>query len=88
VAGVQRSLIGSLSRLGLASVDILFVHDPDQAWHGAAREGLASLARLKAAGVVKAIGIGTNSTDGLAGIIGEGVADVVTLAAAVWTDGH
>lgn len=79
-AGVERSLAESLSRLGLDSVDILYVHDPDQAGEGAAREGLASLARLKAAGAVKAIGIGTNSTAGLAGIIEDGLVDVIMLA--------
>ncbi|KAB8173352.1 aldo/keto reductase [Microbispora catharanthi] len=78
--GVERSLRESLTRLGLESVDILYLHDPDQAWKGAAREGLASLARLKAAGVVKAIGIGTNSTAGLAAIIEEGLVDVIMLA--------
>jgi D-threo-aldose 1-dehydrogenase len=78
--GVERSLLESLARLGLDSVDILYVHDPDQAWDGAAREGLAALARLKAAGVVQAIGIGTNSTAGLAGIIEEGLVDVIMLA--------
>jgi D-threo-aldose 1-dehydrogenase len=79
-SGVERSLRESLERLGLDSVDILYAHDPDQAWEGAAREGLASLARLRAAGVVKAVGIGTNSTAGLAAIIEEGLVDVVMLA--------
>jgi len=79
-SGVERSLEESLARLGLDSVDILLAHDPDQAWEGAAREGLASLARLKAAGLVTAIGIGTNSTVGLAGIIAEGLVDVIMLA--------
>jgi D-threo-aldose 1-dehydrogenase len=79
-AGVERSLHESLARSGLESVDILFAHDPDQAWEGAAREGLASLAQLKAAGLVKAIGIGTNSTAGLAGFIEEGLVDVIMLA--------
>lgn len=79
-AGVERSLSGSLDRLGLDSVDILFAHDPDQAWDGAAREALASLARLRTAGVVSAIGIGTNSTEGLAPLIREGLVDVIMLA--------
>ncbi|ETK36823.1 aldo/keto reductase [Microbispora sp. ATCC PTA-5024] len=79
-AGVERSLQESLERLGLDSVDILYAHDPDQAGEGAAREGLASLARLKAAGLVKAIGIGTNATAGLARIIEDGLVDVIMLA--------
>ncbi|MCO8273638.1 aldo/keto reductase [Actinoplanes sp. TRM 88003] len=79
-AGVERSLEQSLDRLGLDLVDILFAHDPDQAWPGAAREALAALARLKAAGLVAAVGIGTNATAGLAGLIRAGVVDVIMLA--------
>jgi D-threo-aldose 1-dehydrogenase len=79
-AGVERSLRESLDRLGLDRVDILYAHDPDQAWDGADREALASLARLKAAGLVSAIGIGTNSAAGLAPLIGEGLVDVIMLA--------
>ena len=78
--GVERSLRESLDRLQLGSVDILFAHDPDQAWDGAAREGLAALARLKEAGLVSAIGIGTNSTAGLASVIREGLVDVIMMA--------
>jgi len=79
-AGVERSLTESLERLGLDSVDILFAHDPDQAPGNPIREGLRSLARLKAAGLVSAIGVGTNSADGLAELIDEGLVDVIMLA--------
>ncbi|GAA3349356.1 aldo/keto reductase [Amorphoplanes nipponensis] len=78
--GVERCLHESLDRLGLDRIDILYAHDPDQAWDGAAREALASLARLKAAGVVSAVGIGTNSTAGLEPLIREGLVDVIMLA--------
>jgi D-threo-aldose 1-dehydrogenase len=79
-AGVRASVEQSLARLGLDTIDIAYVHDPDQAWAGAARQGLAALAPLKAAGVVRAVGIGTNATAGLAEIIGEGLVDVVMIA--------
>ncbi|MFI5952139.1 aldo/keto reductase [Cryptosporangium sp. NPDC051539] len=79
-AGVERSLTESLGRLGLDRVDILYAHDPDQAWDSAAREALASLAELKKAGLVSAIGIGTNSTAGLPALISEGLIDVIMLA--------
>ena len=79
-AGVRRSIEESLTRLGLDVVDIAYVHDPDQAGAGAAREGLASLARLRADGIVKAVGIGTNATAGLGDIIREGLVDVVMIA--------
>ncbi|MFI1993457.1 aldo/keto reductase [Actinoplanes sp. NPDC020271] len=80
VTGVERSLRESLGRLALDSVDILFAHDPDQAWAGAARQALASLARLRSAGLVSAIGIGTNATAGLEGVIRDGLVDVIMLA--------
>jgi D-threo-aldose 1-dehydrogenase len=79
-SGVERSLDESLERLGLDYIDVLLAHDPDQAWPGAAVEGLESLARLKADGRVKAVGIGTNSTTGLAEHIEQGRVDVVMLA--------
>jgi D-threo-aldose 1-dehydrogenase len=79
-AGVRASVEQSLARLGLDALDIAYVHDPDQAWDGAAREGLAALAPLKAAGVVKSVGIGTNATAGLADLISEGLVDVVLIA--------
>lgn len=78
--GVRRSLDESLTRLGLDAVDIVYAHDPDQAWDGAARAGLASLVRLKADGVVNAIGIGTNTTSGLRRIIEDGLVDVIMIA--------
>jgi len=59
---------------------ILYAHDPDQAGPGAARAGLASLAALRSAGLVRAIGIGTNSIVGLAAIIEDGLVDVIMLA--------
>ncbi|SMG24148.1 aldo/keto reductase [Agreia pratensis] len=79
-SGVERSLDESLERLGLDFIDVLFVHDPDQAWPGAANEGLESLAALKADGRVKAVGVGTNSAVGLDAHIEAGTVDVIMLA--------
>ena len=47
VGGVETSLGDSRQRLGVDHIDIAFVHDPDQAWDGAAGEGLRSLANSK-----------------------------------------
>ncbi len=80
VSGVERSLRESRERLGVDRVEIAFVHDPDQAWAGAAGEGLRSLATLRTAGEVAAIGIGTNSTAGLERLIDDGALDVLMLA--------
>ena len=78
--GVERSLRESRVRLGIERIDILFAHDPDQAWDTAARDGLRALAELRSAGEVAAIGVGTNSTVGLVELIDEGALDVLMLA--------
>ncbi len=78
--GVERSLRESRERLGIERIDIVFVHDPDQAWITAARDGLRALAELRSAGEVGAIGIGTNSTACLVDLIERGALDVVMLA--------
>jgi D-threo-aldose 1-dehydrogenase len=80
LSGVRDSLEQSLGRLGVDHIDILFVHDPDQATPGAAIEGLESLAVLKAEGLVDAIGVGTNSVDGLEDLMSEQLIDVLMLA--------
>ena len=78
--GVRRSLEESLDRLGLDHVDVLYAHDAEQASPTAQREGLEALAELKREGLVRAIGVGTNSVEGLAGLIADGLLDVVMLA--------
>ena len=79
-AGVARSLRESQDRLRLDHIDVVFVHDPDRAWEGAAGEGLQSIAALRESGEVGAIGIGTNSTSGLVELIEEGALQVLMLA--------
>jgi D-threo-aldose 1-dehydrogenase len=78
--GVARSLDDSLRRLGLDHVDIVYVHDPDQFNERAARQGLEALAELRAQGVVRAIGVGTNTTDQLPELFRDGLLDVAMLA--------
>jgi D-threo-aldose 1-dehydrogenase len=58
--GVRESFASSLERLGLAAVDIAFVHDPDDHYEQARDEAFAVLSELRARGVVKAIGAGMN----------------------------
>jgi len=78
--GVRASIASSVERLGIPRVDVLYAHDPDQAYPAAQREGLASLAAAKADGLATAVGIGTNSTIGLAELIHDGLIDVLMLA--------
>jgi len=78
--GVRRSVHESLERLGMDRFEILYAHDPDQAYPYAMREGLEALASLKAEGVVGAIGVGTNSVKGIVEHIEAGRIDVLMLA--------
>jgi D-threo-aldose 1-dehydrogenase len=59
--GVLRSLEDSLRRLRLDRVDIVLIHDPDDHLAEALESGYPALARLRADGVVGAIGVGVNS---------------------------
>lgn len=88
-AGVLRSLADSRTRLGLARIDVAYVHDLDRVTHGeafAARfrtlldEGLPALAELRAAGVVAAYGIGVNGVDICLDVLRHADLDVILLA--------
>ncbi|NJP79818.1 aldo/keto reductase [Streptomyces sp. AA8] len=78
--GVLRSLEGSLHRLRLDRVDVLYVHDPDNHWEQAAGEAFPALARLRDEGVVRAIGIAMNDAEMLTRFVAETDPDVVLCA--------
>src|SRR5215471_11142427 len=70
--GIMRSFDDSLQRLGLARIDILFVHDIGAATHKEVHPevmrtfragGYRALDELRRAGVVRAIGIGVNERE-------------------------
>ncbi|TDC80275.1 aldo/keto reductase [Streptomyces hainanensis] len=92
-AGVERSLADSLDRLGLDHVDVLYLHDPDEYDPAAAvgddppagpeaalATGLAALAALRDAGVVRAVGVGSKSVPTLTAAVRTGLVDVVMVA--------
>ncbi len=60
--GVQRSIDGSLQRLGVDQVDILHIHAPEtpEQYRQALDEAYPLLADLRAQGVVQAVGVGEN----------------------------
>jgi D-threo-aldose 1-dehydrogenase len=75
--GFEASLAQSRLRLGQPVVDALIIHDLDRAYHGAAFDGhmnaltgtgLGYLHRLKAEGVISAVGMGMNTLDDFAAI--------------------
>ena len=69
-SGIKSSFTSSLGRLGLESIDIVFIHDPDgdilfsdgsaNYFAEAVSEALPALQELKEAGRVGAIGVGMN----------------------------
>lgn len=78
--GVLRSLEASLQRLGMDHVDVVYLHDPDEHWEQALREGYLALSQLRSEGVVKAIGAGMNQSAMLARFVRETDMDVVMVA--------
>jgi D-threo-aldose 1-dehydrogenase len=88
--GVMRSFEDSLQRLGLARIDILYVHDIGAVQHGAEahprlmqtlREGgYRALEELRSADIVSAIGIGVNEREVLVEAMEWGDWDAFLLA--------
>jgi D-threo-aldose 1-dehydrogenase len=87
--GTLRSLEDSLQRLGLACIDIAYVHDIDAVTHGDAQpqrfrdtiEGaIPALARLKAEGTLGGYGIGVNDVQVCLDILAVTDIDVILLA--------
>ncbi|MDA4113387.1 MAG: aldo/keto reductase [Thaumarchaeota archaeon] len=59
--GVRKSFESSLQRLGPdMTIDILYIHDPDEHYQEAISQAYKALAELRATGRVKAIGAGMN----------------------------
>ncbi len=88
-SGVRRSLEDSLQRLGLARVDIVYVHDIDYATHGdrhadrlrnSLEGALPELARMKAEGVIGGYGLGVNDAGICTEILRHADLDVILLA--------
>ncbi len=90
--GVLRSLEDSLERLGLDSVDVLYVHDPDGGasandvftgpdhYRQVMEEALPTLAELRSEGVIGAVGVGMNGWQMLARFARDGDFDCFLLA--------
>jgi D-threo-aldose 1-dehydrogenase len=78
--GIRRSLEGSLERLGLDRLDVVFLHDPDDHWSDVLASGYPALDELRVEGVVGAIGAGMNQSAMLADLVRETDVDVVMLA--------
>ncbi|WP_236792656.1 aldo/keto reductase [Amycolatopsis sp. GM8] len=79
--GVRRGLEESLIRLGLDSVDIVYLHDPDEYdLRAALAEGLPAVVALRDEGVVSAVGLGSKSAEALEAGARSGMLDVLMVA--------
>lgn len=78
--GVRRSIEESLERLGLDRIDVALIHDPDRHEEAAFREAYPALERLRAEGVVGAIGAGMNQAEMLARFMKDTDVDAVLCA--------
>jgi D-threo-aldose 1-dehydrogenase len=88
--GIMRSVDDSYQRLGLAKIDILFVHDIGVYQHGAEtnaahmkvlrESGYKALDELRRSGVVSAIGLGVNEKEVLIEVLKFGDWDAFLLA--------
>jgi D-threo-aldose 1-dehydrogenase len=64
--GIRRSLEGSLERMGVDSVDIIYIHDPDAYdLHPMLDSALPAVEKLRAEGLARAVGIGSKSVEAL-----------------------
>jgi D-threo-aldose 1-dehydrogenase len=87
--GTLRSIEASLQRLGLARLDVVYVHDVDAATHGERApqvlrqvldETLPTLQCLKREGVIRAVGLGVNDVAVVLDVMREADLDALMLA--------
>lgn len=89
-SGVMRSFEDSQQRLGLAHIDILYVHDIGRNTHGELHDtywqqlttggGLRALDELRSSGAVKAVGLGVNEWQVVRDVMQEFDLDCIMLA--------
>ena len=80
-AGIRRSIEDSLTRTGLDRIDIAYLHDPDvYDLEAGIKVALPALEKLRAEGLVTAIGVGANSADALRDCVLGADLDIIMLA--------
>jgi D-threo-aldose 1-dehydrogenase len=78
--GILRSIDASLTRTGLDSLDIVYLHDPENHFEQASTEGIGALIELRDQGVIRAVGAGMNFSAPLAELIRRADVDLVMCA--------
>ncbi|RSN52532.1 aldo/keto reductase [Amycolatopsis sp. WAC 04182] len=75
--GIRRGVEDSLQRMGLDRIDVLYLHDAEEFFDDALRDGYPALAELRSEGIVGAIGAGMYDTDLLTTLVEETDVDVI-----------
>ncbi len=87
--GIRRSVEDSMQRLGVARIDVAFIHDCDEVTHGAAyatvlkqvaSEAIPELQRLQREGIIGHYGLGVNDVQVCLDVLGEADVDCLLLA--------
>ncbi|MBB1155434.1 aldo/keto reductase [Amycolatopsis dendrobii] len=78
--GIRESLESSLTRLRRSSVDILYLHDPDDFPDEVRTSAYPAVRKLRDEGLVRAIGFGMNHAGKLAAYVAEYEVDVILIA--------
>ena len=78
--GILRSLEESLGRLGVDSIDVVYLHDPDNHWREVLDSAYPTLEELRSQGVISAIGAGMNQSQMLTDLARNTDMDVFMLA--------
>ena len=78
--GVMRSFEESSKRLNFERIDVLHIHDPDDAYDDAIKGAYRALDKLRNEGVISAVGAGMNQSEMLARFAREGNFDCFLLA--------
>lgn len=76
-SGIRRSFEESLERMGIESIDIVYIHDPDDFPDEAINEAYPALEKLRSEGLIRSIGIGMNYNEIPTRMINETDIDVV-----------
>jgi D-threo-aldose 1-dehydrogenase len=89
-SGIQRSYEDSLQRLGLARIDILYIHDIGALTHGTISAfhfdsltrggGLKALEELRSSGAIRAFGVGVNEIEACQQVMDHASLDILLLA--------
>jgi D-threo-aldose 1-dehydrogenase len=78
--GVLAAMAGSLERLGTDRIDIALIHDPDDHLEQSLECAYPALAELRSAGVIGAVGVGTNDAAVAGWFVARADLDVVLVA--------